>query len=210
MKMLLSFGSVMLIVGTANSLATESPKQVVAKTVSLEALGLFGIPLLLIGYYRMLIISLTKVFSRRFSYLAGREAGDDIRRLFIQGCRYMTILAGAVALLLWVTGPAFVLLWTHKPELAKAMPALAIMTVGTFVFLSHRLGGDLLFGLGHKNQVAVLELAEAVGIVALAIILSLKYGLTGAALGLAIPPILVRGMLQTRFICQALKLGFLE
>ena len=210
LKMLLTFGTVILVVGTANSLATESPKQIVAKTISLEALGLFGIPLLLIGYYRMLIISLTKVFSPRFSYLSGKAADDEIRRLFMQGCRYMAMLAGAVALLLCVTGPAFLLLWTRKPQIVQTAPALAIMTAGTFVFLSHRLGGDLLFGLGRQNQVAILELTEAVGIVGLAIPLSLKFGIPGAALGVAIPPILVRGLLQTQFVCQALKLTFAQ
>jgi len=84
------------------------------------------------------------------------------------------------------------------------------MVGGTFVFLSHRLGGDLLFGLGRQGQVAVLELTEAVGIFGLTIPLSLKFGIVGAGLGLAIPPIFVRGLLQTRFVCQALKLSLLE
>jgi O-antigen/teichoic acid export membrane protein len=210
LKMLLTFGSVILIVGTANSLATESPKQIVAKTLSLEALGLFGIPLLVISYYRMLIISLTNVFSPRFSYLSGREAQEEIRLLFVQGCRYIAILAGAVALLLWIAGPSFVLLWAHKPQLAKAFSALGIMTAGTFVFLSHRLGGDLLFGLGLQKQVALLELLEAVGIVGLTIPLSIKFGIAGAGLGLALPPIIVRGFLQTRFVSQALKMSFFQ
>jgi O-antigen/teichoic acid export membrane protein len=210
LKMLLTFGSVILVVGTANSLATESPKQIVAKTMSLEALGIFGIPLILIGYYRMLIISLTKVFSPRFSYLSGRDADAEIRRLFVQGCRYMAILAGAVAILLWIAGPAFLLIWTRNPHMLRAGSTLTIMTAGTFVFLSHRLGGDLLFGLGRQKQVAILELSEAIGIVALTIPLSLKYGLAGAAFGLAIPPIFVRGLMQTRFVCHALKLTFLE
>src|SRR5439155_20715278 len=183
-----------LVVGTANSLATESPKQIVAKSISLEALGLFGVPLLLISYYRMFIISLTKVFSPRFSYLAGREAQEEIRKLFIQGCRYMAMLAGAVALLLWIAGPPFLLVWTGKAQLLKAGVPLMIMTAGTFVFLSHRLGGDLLFGLGRQNQVAILELSEALGIVALTIFLSMKFGLVGAACGLAFPRIFVRGL----------------
>jgi O-antigen/teichoic acid export membrane protein len=207
--MLLSFGSIILVVSTANSLATESPKQIVAKSISLEALGLFGIPLLLIGYYRMLIISLTKVFSPRFSYLSGRKADDEIRALFVKGCRYMTMLAGAVAIGMWIMGPSFVMLWTKKPHIASALPALAIMVTGTFVFLSHRLGGDLLFGLGRQNQVAILELTEAAGIVGLGIFLSSKYGMNGAAWGVAIPPILVRGLLQSHYVCRALNLTFI-
>jgi O-antigen/teichoic acid export membrane protein len=210
LKMLLTFGSVILIVSTANSLATESPKQIVAKTISLEALGLFGIPLLLIGYYRMLIISLTKVFSPRFSYLSGRQDNDEIRRLFVQGCRYMAVIAGAVGILLWVIGPSFLLLWTKKPLIATVAPALTIMAAGTFVFLSHRLGGDLLFGLGRQKEVAILELVEAIGIVGLTIILSLKFGMMGAALGVAIPPILVRGIMQIQFVSRALSLTFFQ
>ena len=210
LKMLLCFGSIILAVGIANSLATESPKQIVAKTISLDALGLFGIPLVLIGYYRMLIITLTKVFSPRFSYLAGQEAGDEIRHLFIQGSRFMAMLAGAVLILLWVAGPPFLLLWTRKPQIVATVPALTIMAAGTFVFLSHRLGGDLLFGLGRQGQVAILELSEAIGIVGLTIPLSLSFGITGAALGLALPPILVRGVLQTQFVCRALHLGFVQ
>ena len=116
-----------LVVGTANSLATESPKQIVAKSISLEALGLFGVPLLLISYYRMFIISLTKVFSPRFSYLAGREAQEEIRKLFIQGCRYMAMLAGGVALLLWIAGPPFLLVWTGKAQLARGLSRLRPM-----------------------------------------------------------------------------------
>jgi O-antigen/teichoic acid export membrane protein len=210
LKTLMSFGAIILITSTANSLATESPKQIVAKTLSLESLGLFGILLLLIGYYRMLIISLTKVFSPRFSYLSGKQADDEIRRLFIQGCRYMALLAGAVLLGMWIIGPSFLVLWAKKPELVHAVPALAIMAGGTFVFLSHRLGGDLLFGLGRQNQIALLEFTEAAGIVGLKILLSRKYGMNGAAWGIAIPPIIVRGLLQVRFVSQALKLGFVQ
>lgn len=210
LKMLLAFGSVILVVTTANALATESPKQIVAKTISLEALGLFGIPLILIGYYRMLIISLTKVFSPRFSFLSGREADGEIQQLFVKGCRYMTIIAGAVGVGLWVSGPAFLLLWTGKPAIVQTSSALGIMAAGTFVFLSHRLGGDLLFGLGRQRQVAVLEVSEAAGIVLLTILLSLKLGLPGAALGLAIPSLVVRGLVQTRFVCDALKLSMTQ
>jgi O-antigen/teichoic acid export membrane protein len=210
LKMLLSFGSVILVVGIANSLATESPKQIVAKTVSLEELGLFSIPLLLIGYYRMLILTLTKVFSPRFSFLSGRNAEHEIRPLFLRGCKYMAVLAGAVAVLMWMTGPGFLVLWTKKPLIVRTVPALDIMVAGTFVFLSHRLGADLLFGLGRKGQVAILELSEAIGIVGLTIPLSLKFGIAGAGLGLAIPPLFVRGLLQTRFVCQALKLRFVQ
>jgi O-antigen/teichoic acid export membrane protein len=126
----------------------------------------------------------------------------------VQGCRFMAMLAGAVAILIWVTGPPFLLLWTGKPLIVKTVPALGIMVAGTFVFLSHRLGGDLLFGLGLQGKIAVLELTEAVGIVGLTIPLSLKFGIAGAALGLAIPPVFVRGILQTRFVCQAIKLSF--
>jgi O-antigen/teichoic acid export membrane protein len=210
LKMLLAFGIVIFVVGLANALATESPKQIVAKTISLDALGLFGVLLTLIGYYRMLIMSLTKVFSPRFSYLAGQEAEDDIRLLFTRGCRYMALIAGGVAVLMWITGPAFLLLWTGKPQVARMAPALAIMVAGTFVFLSHRLGGDLLFGLGRQGKVAILELTEAAGIVGLTIGLSLKFGVIGAAYGLAIPPLLVRGVLQTHFICRILKLSFVH
>jgi len=135
LKMLLNFGIVILVVGVANSMATESPKQIVAKTISLEALGLFGIPLVLIGYYRMLIITLTRVFSPRFSYLSGRKAEDEIRPLFVQGCRYMAMLAGAVAVLMWSTG-AVVSSFSgrEKPLIVSTVPALSIMVGGTFVF----------------------------------------------------------------------------
>jgi len=185
-------------------------QQIVAKTISLEALGLFGIPLVLIGYYRMLIITLTRVFSPRFSYLSGRKAEDEIRPLFVQGCRYMAMLAGAVAVLMWSTGPSFLLLWTRKPLIVSTVPALSIMVGGTFVFLSHRLGGDLLFGLGRQGQVARVGTHRGRGDRRPDDTAVVKFGIVGAGLGLAIPPIFVRGLLQTRFVCQALKLSLLE
>jgi len=201
-RLLLVFGGVILIATTANALAVESPKQIVGKIVSLEALGVFAIPLMMISYYRQLVFTVTRVLTPRFSYFSGRGMKEEIQALFLRSSRYVGIIATAVALIFWVAGPSFLLLWTHRPQMDQAIPALLVLVAGNVVLLTHRVTSDLLLGLGRQGVLAAFEMGEACVIVVLVILLTRHMGVTGAALGMAIPFVVVRGVLQVICVCR--------
>lgn len=208
LRLLLAFGGTMLIASTANSMATEAPKQIVAKVISLGAVTYLTIPMQLVSYYRQLVYTLTRVVAPRFSFLAGQEADAEVAKLFVRCTRYIAIIAGGIALWFWVAGPAFVTLWTRKPEMSQAGLPLLVLVSATLVLLSNRVCWDLMLGLGLQKRLALFELAEGLGVATLTYFGSKTFGILGAGLGIAFPLIAIRGFWQVRYVCRVLGLGF--
>jgi len=207
LKILLFFGLAIILAGVADILTYSTPRMIVGKVISLEAVGLFGVVALLVGYYRNTIYAITRVFMPRFSYLSGSNSDKEIQRLFLRGTKYATIFAGGIAALIWTVGPSFLRLWLNE-SFSQATPALIALTAGAMVLLSHRMSIDLLYGLGKQNYIALVGLIEGISVVGLSLALSFKYGLTGIAIGVAVPLIVVRAIFQTRYVCKLLKVGY--
>ncbi len=208
LKALICYGGLILVASTANNLAVESPKQIVGKVLSLQTLGLFAIPLMLIGYYRQAIMAITRTLSPRFSLLTGSNQLGSMRGLFLRASRHVAIAASGLGVLLLTVGPAFIIVWTGKAAFQTMAIPLYILSAGTMVLVTFRLGSDLLFGMGEQKWVSTFETVEALGIVGLCILLSGKWGVTGAAFALAVPPLIVRGLWQTHVIGKLLGMKF--
>jgi len=208
LKSLLFYGSMIMVGGAGGLLRTQSSKLVVGKMISLEAVGILGVFVLLMRYYQSLIWALTKVLMPRFSYLSGRDADEQMTTLFFRSTRYATIISGCFALLLWITGPAFLRLWTKNTNISNSIAPLIILTTGMLVSLSHRTGVELLYGLGKQKQEAVFSLLEGIFVLIFSLLLSRKIGLSGAAIGMALPLLVVRGLIQPLYVCALLKVGF--
>jgi O-antigen/teichoic acid export membrane protein len=207
-KMLICFGVIVLVASAGFCLTFESPKQIIGKVISLKALGLFSIVAVLIRYYQHLIQALTKVLMPRFTYLSGQNADNEIRRLFLRGSKCVAIIAGVFALLLWIVGPPFLKLWVKNENINRVIPALTILVAGMLVLLSHYTSTDLLFSLGQQRKLAVLSMIEGIFVLGLSLVLSYEYGMTGVAVGVSIPLILIRGVVQTIYVCRLIKVGF--
>lgn len=208
LKLLLLYALAIMIESGGHLLTVQSPKLIIGKMVSLKAVGFFGVAYLLISYYARAITALSSVFMPRFSFLAGQSDNKEILRLFLRGSRYVAIIAGAVALLLWVVGPSFLRLWIKNDNISQVFPALVIIAAGALVWLSNRLSMELLYSLGKQTKLAVFSIIEGISVIGLSIALSYKYGITGVAIGASAPLILVRGVVQTIYVCRLLKVGF--
>ncbi len=208
LRLLLAFGGTMLIASTANSMATEAPKQIVAKVISLGAVTFLTIPMQLVSYYRQLVYTLTRVVAPRFSFLSGQAADAEVARLFVRCTRYIAIIAGGIALWFWVAGPSFITLWTRKPEMAQAGTPLLVLVTATLVLLSNRVCWDLMLGLGLQKRLALFELAEGLGIALLTYLGSRWMGILGAGIGIALPLVAIRGVWQVHYVCRVLHLSF--
>ncbi|MDD5458151.1 MAG: oligosaccharide flippase family protein [Phycisphaerae bacterium] len=208
LKMLLAYGFIAMIESGAALLSFESPKMIVGKVMSLDTVGFFSMAIMLVAYYKRFVFSVTQVFMPRFSFLSGRKDGNSIRSLFLISSRYVTIIAGTLALLMWVVGPAFLRLWFHTDAVSQVSGVLAVLTGGMLVFVSHRISIDLLYGLGFVKRIAAFALLEGALVLLFSIFLAYRYGMTGVAIGVAIPLILVRGVVQTFYVCRLMEIGF--
>lgn len=208
LKLVILYGLVIIIESGGHLLTIQSPRLIIGKNISLEAVGFFGVAYLLITYYSRVITTLSRVFMPRFSYLSGQSDDKRILRLFLRGSRYMAIMCGAIVLLIWAVGPSFLGLWMKNEKVSQAFPALVIIAAGALVWLSHRLSMELLYSLEKQKKLAVLSVIEGISVIGLSLALSYKYGMTGVAIGASVPLILVRGIIQTLYVCRLLKIGF--
>lgn len=210
LKLLILYGLIIMVESVGALLEFQSPKLIIGKVVSLEAVGFFAVVVLLVKYYRVLIFALTHVLMPRFSYLSGQNASRKIQRLFFRGSKYVTCVAGMVALLLWSVGPSFLRLWIKNDSIKQAFPALIILSAGMLIAASHRISIDLLYGLEKQKYLATLALIEGISVCGLSLALSYRYGMTGVAVGASLPPILVRGLAQTIYVCRLTNISFVE
>jgi len=165
-RLLLLYGLVIMVESGGHLLTVQSPKLIIGKIISLEAVGF------LISYYARVISALSRVFMPRFSYLSGQSDNKEILRLFLRGSRYVAIIAGAAAFLLWIVGPSFLGLWVKNDKVSQVFPALIVITAGALVWLSHRLSMELLYSLGKQRKLAVFSIIEGISVVGLSIALS--------------------------------------
>ena len=207
-RLLLLYGLVIMVESGGHFLTVHSPKLIIGKIVSLEAVGFFGFGYMLISYYARLMSAVSRVFMPRFSYLSARSDDKEILRLFLRGSVYMAIISGSIALLIWAVGPSFLNLWAKNEQIRQVFPALIIIAAGALVWLSHRLSMELLYGLGKQKNLAAFSVAEGVCVTGLSLALSYKYGLTGVAVGASVPLMLVRGVIQSIYVCRLLKISY--
>lgn len=208
LKTLFVFGGVVMLASAANALAVEAPKQIVGKLLSLDSLGLFAIPVMILGYVRQLVFTLTRVLAPRISLFSAQGKHDEVSDLFFSSSRLIAIFSTGIFVMLWVCGPAFLKLWTKKPNIEEMAPGLLWLAAGNAILLSHRVSTDVLLAIGRVKLMAMFEAAEAGGILVLTVILLKFFGVTGAAAGLAIPFILARGVAQPVAICRVLGLSW--
>lgn len=210
LKLLVLYGLIIMVESAGALLEFQSPKLIIGKTVSLEAVGFFAVVALLVRYYRVLILALTRVLMPRFSYLSGQNADEEILRLFLRGSKYVTIVTGVIALLLLSVGSSFISLWIQNDNIKQVIPAFTILTAGMLIFTSHQISGFLLYGMGKQKYLAMFAMIEGVSVCGLSLALSSRYGVTGVAVGASVPLILVRGLAQTVYVCRLANIGFLE
>jgi len=207
-KIMFYFALTIVACKLAEVLTYESPKQILGKVVSLEAVGLLGVTTMLLSYYRRAIYSMTRVFMPRFSYLAGSNARGEVKALFIKGSKYTAMIAAGAALPLLTVGPSFLQLWLNK-GFGQAGTALVILAAGSMMLVIYRMSIDLMYGLGKQFYVSMIDAVEGVSVFLCSLILCYKYGLAGLALGIAVPMIAIRSLAQI-YVCRLLGIKFIR
>jgi O-antigen/teichoic acid export membrane protein len=162
---------------------TQLDKIILSKILSLE----------MFGYYMlasMVAMSLGRLFTPvffsiypRFTQLVSIDDQDGLKQLYHKSCQFMSVLILPVAIVIALFSYEIILLWTQNPTTAERTHLLvSILICGTALnglmnppyALQLAFGWTILSVL--KNIIAVILL------VPLIIIMSMRYGATGAAI----------------------------
>jgi O-antigen/teichoic acid export membrane protein len=140
------------------------------------------------------------------SQCEGQNDTDAIRRLFLQGTRYVLWLIVPVQLGMWTLGKPFLSLWLGAGYAERCYPTLVILSAPLALTLSQSISGRILYGIGKLRSFSRMLLIEAMCNLGLSLLLVGDYGIEGVAIGTAIPNLILNAALAV-YTCSTLQVG---
>jgi O-antigen/teichoic acid export membrane protein len=123
-----------------------------------------------------------------------REASGDldgVRRVLLDGTRWVLYLVLPIHLGLLAFGRPFLARWVGGAQYAEwCFPAMAVLSATLTIGVAQSVGSRILYGMGKLRLFARLALVEAALNLALALALVGPLGLVGVALAVAVPNVL--------------------
>jgi O-antigen/teichoic acid export membrane protein len=123
----------MMAITILSLLLTQVDKLLLSRLLPLESFARYALAGVVANGLYLLAGPITGALYPRFTELV--TSGDDaaLSRLYHEGAQLMTVVMGAAAIMLMVSGERVLRLWTGNPTLARQVaPLLAILALGTF------------------------------------------------------------------------------
>lgn len=159
----------------------------------------------LADYFRDLLFQATNLTMPMLARFHVLEQNDEIREKLRFLSKVNTLLAAFGAGLIIIFGRAFIERWLG-PEYPDAYPVLVVLVTAMAVEVMIDPARTTMTAMGKIRFVGVLEMIEAIINVALTIILVRSHGIFGAALGLAIPLLLLKVLIVPTVLCRQVNM----
>lgn len=159
---------------------------VIAAFVNLSAVTLFNIAGQLVYYFRTLMQALLGVLIPLYARYQAAQDQEAVYRTFY----FTSKLAAAGSVLVGgaiiIFGKTFIELWMGR-DYTEAYTLVVILTIPTILYITQQSALALMYGLGAVGPLAKVSIIEALSNLGLSVVLVVRYGLAGVALGTAVP-----------------------
>lgn len=148
----------------------------------------FALASRLVEFAKALLRSATNTLTPAVSSFEASGDTAAIRRVFLRGTRWVLYLILPVHLGLVVFGRPFLTVWLGDAVYADhCYPALVILSSTLTLVVAQSVASRILYGTARLRGFARAALLEAAGNVLLSVALGPRFGLTGVAIGVAVP-----------------------
>ncbi len=210
LKKLYKFGFYGFAVVGSERIIYESSSLLIGIFLPMAAVTFYGIPNNLVRYLRQIAHGFGNVFNPAASELEATMKHDQLADLLIQGTKHTLLFVLPLTLILTLVGKEFISLWMGANYAEAGGNVLIILAVVLGVAMAQVSSSAILFGLNRHNYLAAFYSAEAIVNIGLSIVLIQKYGIIGAALGMAIPRAIVSLFLVPIYTCRVLGISLIE
>jgi O-antigen/teichoic acid export membrane protein len=172
----------MATIAVLSVLLTQLDKVVLSKVLTLELFGYYTVAWRVASTLYYVVTPITTAFLPRLTQLAIAGDGDELARLYHQGCQVLSALLLPVVVLFVVFPSEILQVWTNDRSVADgAASTLRLLAVGTAI--SGLLGMPLVLQYAHAwtRLVLVIGTAAAICVSPMIYLASLHYGAEGAA-----------------------------
>lgn len=197
-----AFSFFLFLISIAIQVGTHVDNLIIGAYLGTSAVAIYTVAMRLSEYHRQLCGQFTGfLFPVIVRFHASRDA-DALRATLLEGTRLGLGLASGVALGLVIFGRDLVGLWMG-PGFESAVVPLYVLALAGILMVAQGPTGNILLGTGRHRLVAGASMAEIGLNVAITVALIGRLGLTGAAVGTAIPFVLINLFLLIPIACRS-------
>jgi len=175
----------------AGRITVQTGAIVVGGFLSVAAAAHYAIAARLVELAKNLLRSVTTTLTPAVSEREAKGDLDGVRRVLLDGTRWVLYLVLPIHLGLLFFGSAFLARWIGGTQYAEwCFPATAILSATLTIGVAQSVASRILYGLGTIRLFARLALVEAALNLGLSLALVGPFGLEGVALAVALPNVL--------------------
>lgn len=208
-RALFTFGIFASIIHLGNMLRLKFSAVVIGKFMNMDAVGIYGVSALLFGYVSRSVISCSGVTQPRLSSLAGTN-DLEFRDAVLRYSKFVAVLAAGVGAVSISLAYDFMELWLpdNVEDIKGVTTVFIVLSIGLVPELMTEVSKNALQAVKKHPYYAYQTVIEGIINVILSILLVFKYGIYGVALGVAIPSLITKLIIQPVYCCRILKIDW--
>lgn len=197
-RILFSFGAIMMIIRIGDFFRFEIDKVVIGKAINMEMVGVYAVAATLYMYLFRVCVSTSGVLQPRFAFLVGSEKKQAVTEAFKIYGRILSVVIAGFGISAFLIGGDFLFLWLPSSFkwIYDTKLVFQIMIIGLVPDLMTSSTIHVMQALNKHYYYAYQTLIEGLANLILSIILVNYYGIIGVALGTAIPCFFTRIFIQ--------------
>jgi O-antigen/teichoic acid export membrane protein len=206
-RALLIYGFMASIMAAVEFLRLELGSMIIGRLISLSALAIYAIPVFLIRYIRVFVISGTeRLFIPRFSELEAKRKPKELNQLFLKTLSFSGVLSFCAGTLAITLGKKFIILWLGS-DFLEAVGILWILVICFSFSLANSAGVAAMYALNRFRFLAIGGGIEVIFNLTLSILLASHYGIIGVAIGICVPMLITSVLVYPAYIAKILKIS---
>ena len=209
-KRVAGYGTYALLHSIGQKVTFTSDAIVAGIVLSVQAVTPLAIAGGLIQYFRSLVNMAAKVFMPAASELQASGRSAELGELFLLASKLTVLIALPVTMVFVFLGDEFIELWMGPAYSEQAGLVLAVLGFTQIIAAPNYVITSFLYAISKHRVLAWLRLGEALANVTLSVVLGLKFGLLGIALGTAIPHTVLALLVLPRYACPLIGVGVAE
>jgi O-antigen/teichoic acid export membrane protein len=208
-KYLISFGLMAVLVSLGLSLRFDTDRTIIGRTLDMATVGTYAIPISLLAQFRQIMRAAGRVLTPRFSFLDGVGSREQTLSLFLRSSRFVALFASGIGAGIAVAGPSFIRVWVGR-GFETALAALVVLAIAYTIGQSQMSAFSFLNGIGKQGTVAFITILEGLCSIGLCILFAPKLRLTGIALGISIPMVIVNAIVFPVYMARYFRISLLQ
>jgi O-antigen/teichoic acid export membrane protein len=185
----------------AGRISFQTDALVINQVLGAASITPFAVVHRLVEQAKNALRAVTTVLTPAVSAWEAKKDNDAIRKLLLDGTRWVQWLIVPVQVGLLVLGPAFLTLWMGPEYRDSSYPTLVILAVPLGLAMAQSIAARILYGVGRLKLFARVVLAEAFVNLVMSIVLAWPLGIEGVALGTSVPN-LIGNAIVIGYVCH--------